>query len=81
MDTAEFFDSLSTVRAKAVSVAALLRSAQHACAFTGAGISTSSGIGDYRGKNGMWTELATGVVTDKDGVDYTGESTQTQPVT
>jgi len=33
---------------------ALLRSASHAVAFTGAGISTESGIPDFRGPQGLW---------------------------
>ena len=32
-----------------------LRAAQRALVFTGAGISTGSGIADYRGPNGVWT--------------------------
>eukprot|EP01006_Ploeotia_vitrea_P035840 TRINITY_DN65940_c11_g5_i1.p1 TRINITY_DN65940_c11_g5~~TRINITY_DN65940_c11_g5_i1.p1 ORF type:complete len:501 (-),score=89.53 TRINITY_DN65940_c11_g5_i1:427-1908(-) len=55
-ETVECFDSLDTTHTKAKAVAALLRSARHVTVFTGAGISTSAGIGDYRGKSGKWTE-------------------------
>jgi len=53
--------SLEEVVAAAQKVAALLQGATHVCAFTGAGISTSAGIGDYRGKQGKWTQEETGV--------------------
>lgn len=54
--TAEFHDSSATLTENAKRIASLIRSARFCVAFTGAGISTSAGIGDYRGKSGKWTE-------------------------
>lgn len=56
-DVAEFHDSLESVATAADSIAALVRSAKHCVFFTGAGLSTAAGIGDYRGINGKWTEM------------------------
>ena len=37
-------------------LASLIREAQHCVFITGAGLSTNTGIRDYRGENGVWTE-------------------------
>eukprot|EP00667_Euglena_gracilis_P011935 EG_transcript_12232 len=55
-ETAEFHDSDAELEAKAEAVANLLRASRHAVAFTGAGVSTAAGIGDFRGKDGKWTQ-------------------------
>ncbi|OWF48853.1 NAD-dependent protein deacetylase SRT1 [Mizuhopecten yessoensis] len=53
----EQFDSFQHVCREAKRVAKMITSSKHCVAFTGAGISTSAGIGDYRGKSGKWTEM------------------------
>lgn len=47
--------------AKAQRTAALVRAAKHVIVFTGAGISTSAGIPDYRGPDGVWTRKDKGL--------------------
>ena len=68
--TVEFHDSAADVCSAAARIASMLQHARHCVAFTGAGISTSAGIGDYRGKSGKWTELDRGAASDDDGVPY-----------
>eukprot|EP00746_Dinoflagellata_sp_MGD_P167858 gnl/MRDRNA2_/MRDRNA2_98803_c0_seq1.p1 gnl/MRDRNA2_/MRDRNA2_98803_c0~~gnl/MRDRNA2_/MRDRNA2_98803_c0_seq1.p1 ORF type:complete len:298 (+),score=46.79 gnl/MRDRNA2_/MRDRNA2_98803_c0_seq1:74-967(+) len=54
----EFFDSKDQVASKVITLAQELRNAKHAIVFTGAGLSTSAGIPDFR--SGMNTKLQTG---------------------
>jgi len=54
-ETAEYFESPAELDKKIELLIPLIRSSKHLSCFTGAGISTSSGIGDYRGINGKWT--------------------------
>eukprot|EP00004_Rigifila_ramosa_P014423 TRINITY_DN3286_c0_g1_i2.p1 TRINITY_DN3286_c0_g1~~TRINITY_DN3286_c0_g1_i2.p1 ORF type:complete len:505 (-),score=115.23 TRINITY_DN3286_c0_g1_i2:22-1536(-) len=51
----EFHDSEAVLDRKIEHLAALLASAKHAVFHTGAGISTSAKIADFRGPNGVWT--------------------------
>jgi NAD-dependent deacetylase len=47
----------SEINNKAEQVAELILSARKTVVFTGAGISTESGIPDFRGKDGIWTRM------------------------
>eukprot|EP00736_Rhodelphis_marinus_P014018 Rmarinus@m.8334 len=70
---AEFFDARNDWVVKAKETAKLLKNSSHAVVFTGAGISTSAGIGDYRGLSGKWTEqdmVLDGAESEDEGVDY-----------
>lgn len=49
-DASEYRDTPSTLQKKVKVLAALLRTSHATCAYTGAGISTASGIGDYASK-------------------------------
>lgn len=42
----------------AAQLAEMLRGARHAVVFTGAGVSTESGIPDFRSPGGIWTQMA-----------------------
>lgn len=63
--TAEKHSSLLEVKREAVRIAELIKTSKHCVAFTGAGISTSAGIGDYRGKGGKWTEMDRKEITEQ----------------
>lgn len=52
-------------RVAAIACAKKLRESSNAVVYTGAGVSTSTGIPDYRGPNGIWTVMATGRIHDK----------------
>lgn len=56
-ETAEWHDSRVNFDPSTGRIAAFLTTSGYCIAFTGAGISTSAGIGDYRGKDGKWTKM------------------------
>ena len=52
----EYVEPNSTLLPKIKEIAKLLKSAKHCIVFTGAGISTSANIPDFRGPKGVWTK-------------------------
>lgn len=51
----ELFDPSDILQSKIEELAKLIEESKHLVAFTGAGISTSCGIPDFRGPTGIWT--------------------------
>eukprot|EP00759_Apiculatamorpha_spiralis_P033886 PhF_6_TR35023/c0_g1_i2/m.51009 len=51
----EYRQNIEEVRAAALKVAGRIRAAKHVIVFSGAGISTSANIPDFRGPKGLWT--------------------------
>ena len=53
---AERFDTPDELEAKLDKLAALMKASTYTVFFTGAGVSTSAGVRDYRGPSGAWTQ-------------------------
>ena len=51
----EFYDEDAILQRKCEVFAETLRTSRHTVVIVGAGISTSAGIPDFRGPNGVWT--------------------------
>ncbi|CAF3278170.1 unnamed protein product [Rotaria socialis] len=58
----EYFDNPEELDEKIKKLADLIRNAKHFVVYTGAGISTSAGINDFRGPTGVWTFRAKGIL-------------------
>jgi len=56
----EHYDPADILAQKVDKLAAMVQESRHLVAFTGAGISTTAGIPDFRGPDGKWTREAQG---------------------
>uniref|UniRef100_A0A6B2L9C5 protein acetyllysine N-acetyltransferase n=1 Tax=Arcella intermedia TaxID=1963864 RepID=A0A6B2L9C5_9EUKA len=57
----EFYDSPEELEQKVTQLADLIKRSRYFVVYTGAGISTSAGISDFRGPDGVWTRKAKGL--------------------
>eukprot|EP01122_Echinamoeba_exundans_P016842 TRINITY_DN8666_c0_g1_i1.p1 TRINITY_DN8666_c0_g1~~TRINITY_DN8666_c0_g1_i1.p1 ORF type:complete len:396 (+),score=59.93 TRINITY_DN8666_c0_g1_i1:95-1282(+) len=65
----EIFDSEEQMEKNVDKIVNILNTCKHVVFFTGAGISTSAGIPDFRGPDGVWTLQAQGRRREKKSVD------------
>jgi len=59
-DKTLYYDTPEEVRSKVLQLVQYVRTAKHMVVYTGAGISTSANIPDYRSPNGIWETLSRG---------------------
>lgn len=70
----ELQDDDATLIAKCKQLASMIRKSKHCVVYTGAGISTSAKIPDYRGPQGVWTQLkASGAITETRDIAIAGK--------
>lgn len=67
----EIVEETKSLEDKVQQLVTLICESKRIVLFTGAGISTSSGIPDFRGPNGVWTKEQRGEVADPKSVDNT----------
>ncbi|KAK3323215.1 DHS-like NAD/FAD-binding domain-containing protein [Cercophora scortea] len=73
----EHFDAPEEVDRKAQILADRIRTSAHFIVFTGAGVSTSAGIPDFRGPDGVWTRRAQGKEVDSSKLTSTLQAVPT----
>jgi len=64
-DLTEYIDEPEVLKEKAKLLAKLIKESKYLCCYTGAGISTSCKIPDYRGPKGVWTMQSIGKKMEK----------------
>ncbi|CAB1457909.1 unnamed protein product [Pleuronectes platessa] len=60
----EVYDDAEGLQNKVRQLAVAIKQAHHVVVYTGAGISTAASIPDYRGPNGVWTQLQKGRIVN-----------------